>query len=194
MNFAMSFIIGRQLAINQGAPASQATTDGLVTALMKQPIGMFLALFLARNQAPAAAPVPAGGTIGTAVSVVPTVSTAVAVPSHVKEGLPVVGSVSFTNAGTVAASITSFGLTLPANMDFESLTILEGLPPHATWSYDASGQITFQKMPTTMKPGSTITLGFEFLPPGDVKSCKVSATCVTAAGSTSDSKTTRIDK
>jgi hypothetical protein len=112
----------------------------------------------------------------------------------VKEGLPVVGSVSFTNTGTVAASITSFGLTLPADIDFEAPPILEGLPSHATATYDPSGQITFQKMPTTMKPGSTITLSFEFLPRGDVKSCKVSATCVTAAGSTSDSKTTRIDK
>jgi hypothetical protein len=50
MNF-LQFIIGRQLAINQGVTTQQATTDGLITMIMKQPMGLVFALFMAKNQA-----------------------------------------------------------------------------------------------------------------------------------------------
>jgi hypothetical protein len=50
MNF-LQFIIGRQLAINQGVGAQQATTDGLISMMLRQPLGLIFALFVAKNQA-----------------------------------------------------------------------------------------------------------------------------------------------
>lgn len=47
----LQFFIGQQLALNQGVSRSQATSDALASALVKSPLGMLLALFLARGQA-----------------------------------------------------------------------------------------------------------------------------------------------
>ncbi len=50
MNFAIKFIIGRQLALNQQVTPQQATQDGLLSAVLKSPLGLILALALARGQ------------------------------------------------------------------------------------------------------------------------------------------------
>jgi hypothetical protein len=49
--FAPSFVLGVALAKSQGVTTSQAFTDGLLSALARQPLGWVLALFLARKQA-----------------------------------------------------------------------------------------------------------------------------------------------
>ena len=66
MNFALRFIIGRQLALSQGVSTQQATSDGLISALLRTPLGLVLAAVLARSQASAAAPsaVQGGGATG----------------------------------------------------------------------------------------------------------------------------------
>jgi hypothetical protein len=70
MNF-LQFIIGRQLAINQGVTTQQATTDGLITMIMKQPMGLVFALFMAKNQAANEPQVNLLATSTTALTVTP---------------------------------------------------------------------------------------------------------------------------
>jgi Bacterial Ig-like domain (group 3) len=75
MNFPMQFILGRQLALNQGVSTQQATSDGLITALLKQPMGLVLALFLARNQAAAAPAAQAPNPSMTSLTIAPNPAT-----------------------------------------------------------------------------------------------------------------------
>jgi Bacterial Ig-like domain (group 3) len=96
MNFPMQFILGRQLALNQGVSSQQATSDGLITALLKQPMGLVLALFLARNQAAAAPAAQAAN---------PSVTSLGIVPQHPATGVAI----------TITATVVSTNLTVTAN-------------------------------------------------------------------------------
>ena len=48
---AVSLIVARSAAINQGATPKQAMLDGFLALLMKQPMGLVFALLMAKNQA-----------------------------------------------------------------------------------------------------------------------------------------------
>jgi hypothetical protein len=50
MNLA-DFLIVRQAALRDGVSSQQATTDAILAAAMRRPLGLLLGLFLARNQA-----------------------------------------------------------------------------------------------------------------------------------------------
>jgi hypothetical protein len=78
MNFALKLFVGRQLALaNKNVTSSQATTDGLIGALIKSPLGLLLAAFLARGQEQAAeaAQTPGTGTGTTTAPVAPAITT-----------------------------------------------------------------------------------------------------------------------
>jgi uncharacterized repeat protein (TIGR01451 family) len=84
------------------------------------------------------------------------VSTAVNFPAHVNAGQTVSGSVVYTNNGPSTATGVTFSLTLAPNL--AAPPTMSGLPPGATFSYNAStGVVTLSGMPASL--GSGVKLG-----------------------------------
>jgi uncharacterized repeat protein (TIGR01451 family) len=77
-------------------------------------------------------------------------------PSTVNAGLPVSGTIQFSNNGPSVAAGVSYSVTLSANL--ATPPTLSGLPTGATYSYNASsGVVTFAGMPTTLAAAATLS-------------------------------------
>jgi uncharacterized repeat protein (TIGR01451 family) len=83
----------------------------------------------------------------------------------VNAGQPVSGTVVFTNSGPSAATGTTFGLTLPANL--AAPPTISGLPAGAAYSYAPStGVVTFTGLPTSLASGSSLgSIAFGYTQP-----------------------------
>jgi hypothetical protein len=192
MNFAFSFIIGRQLAVNQGVSTQQATSDGLVSAMLRQPLGLVLALTMARNQV--SSTTIAASTAANAGSTSADVPITLNFPVRVSAKHPVTGTVSFANNGPATASDTSFSLTVPTSLTHGPK--VHGLPQGATASFNRrTGLITFLGMPSTVAPGITIgPITVSFTPSSAAKTVPVTAAFNTAAGDYTETVKTTITR
>ena len=129
--------------------------------------------------APASGSVPVSTTInsgnggsanaaGTTTIIVADVTTSISVPPTAPGGSPVSGTITYDNAA--AATATANGITYaatigtpgscPANVTFPIL------PTGVTASYNNSScQVTFSGLPTSLTPGQTFNIGFQYTGP-----------------------------
>jgi uncharacterized repeat protein (TIGR01451 family) len=126
-------------------------------------------------------PNPAAGTVSVAIggSTVAIVVSTASFPATVNAGLPVTGTVSFSNSGPSTSTGDAYSLTLPANL--AAAPTLSGLPSGVTYTYAAAtGLITLTGMPATVVAGASlgaITIHYVQPPSGN---STVTATMTTA--------------
>jgi uncharacterized repeat protein (TIGR01451 family) len=102
-------------------------------------------------------PNPAAGTVTVTIggAMVATVVTTASFPATVNAGLPVTGTLTFSNSGPSTSSGDAYSITLPANL--AAAPTLSGLPAGVTYSYaPATGLITLTGMPTTVLAGASL--------------------------------------
>jgi uncharacterized repeat protein (TIGR01451 family) len=96
-------------------------------------------------------------------------STVLHFPTSVNAGLPVSGTITYTNTGPSAATGLSYSVTLPANL--ATPPTLSGLPAGAGYVYAASnGMVTLTGMPATLAAAaalSPITVAYAQPPSGN---------------------------
>lgn len=145
MNFAFSFILGRQVALSQGASAQQATSDGFFSAIVRQPLGLLMALFLARNQSGGQA-----GSASTSKTRTKTTTTLVDAPAVGAAGVTLTATIGTTPKRPPATGTVSFNAksrvlgVLPVHKDKAVLVLTADLLAKgdhrvtATYSGDAN--------------------------------------------------------
>jgi len=119
-------------------------------------------------------------TAATTVTPAADVASTLTFPAMVNAGLPVAGTVLFSNLGLGTANGTTFSIALPANLG--AAPTLSGLPAGATYAYNAAtGAISFAGMPATLAPAATVgPIGVNFIQPASGTSV-VSATVTTTS-------------
>ncbi len=126
-----------------------------------------------------------------ATTVTPAADAAVALtfPATVNAGQPVSGTVLFSNLGLGPANGTTFSISVPANLG--AAPVLSGLPPGATYTYNAaSGLITLTGMPPMLAPATALgPIGVSFAQPPSGTSV-VSATVTTSSTDSNPSNNT----
>jgi len=132
--------------------------------------------------APASGPVVVTATIGTsATDDVPAnntatastgigatdVLTSVGVPATATAGSTVSGSFAFGNAGAGAAAGLTYSATIGSAGNYPAAVAFTNLPTGVTAVYsNATGQVTFTGMPTTLASGQSLYFAFEYAAPG----------------------------
>jgi uncharacterized repeat protein (TIGR01451 family) len=93
--------------------------------------------------------------VSTSITPAPDAESTAVFPASVNAGLPVVGTVTFSNIGSGIANSTTFALSVPANLAVAPT--LSGLPAGATYAYvSATGVITLTGMPATLAAGGSL--------------------------------------
>jgi uncharacterized repeat protein (TIGR01451 family) len=129
-----------------------------------------------------------------ATTVVPAADAAssLAFPPTINAGLPVSGSVQFSNIGLGIANGTSFSITLPPNL--AAAPTLTGLPAGASYLYNAaSGIVTLTGMPASLAAAAALApIGVNYTQPMSGTSLVIAAITTTSTDSNPANNTAQV--